>query len=78
MHEISQLNSRLANSEHQGSEVMRRKDAELEEKREQVLQAKRAVERVQGELEEERRRAQRLQAELNVALVRQWECVHCT
>lgn len=57
---------------------MRRKDAELEEKREQVLQAKRAVERVQGELEEERRRAQRLQAELNVALVRQWECVHCT
>ena len=77
VHEISQLNSRLIDSEQHVSEVMQRKDTELAEKREQVLQAKRAVEKVQGELEEQKRLVRQLQEELAKALVRQWECVHC-
>ena len=55
------------------TEEAQRKDAQLQEKREQVLLAKSEVDRVTGELMEARQMAQSLRSQLDSAVV----CTFC-
>ena len=55
--------------QHRQTEEVRTKEQQLQEKREQVLQVKSEVDRVTGELAEETRTVQRLQTQLQAAMV---------